>query len=161
LRAGDQIVSVGGTAVGNVIDALVAMASVKAGDELPMTVLRGNGAAAKRMEIKVAVTKVPVLPAEPLLLTKMGVEGVTVTEEMAKKEGLAVNRGIWVKKVTEGSPAGKAKIQAGDVLYQLGPYYVGSVEDAETLLKTVKQEIDVQIGIVRGEQRGRGVVRIK
>jgi serine protease Do len=162
LLPGDQIVTIGGTPVQNVVDALVAMASVKAGDELALTIQRGSGAAdGKRLAIKVPVTRVPVAPAQPLLLTKMGVEGETVTPELAKKKQLAVNRGIWVKSVKEGSAAAAAGVKSGDVLYQLGPYYVNGVDDAETLLKTVKQEMDVRIGIVRGNTIGRSVVRIK
>jgi hypothetical protein len=47
------------------------------------------------------------------------------------------------------------------VLVQLGPYYVNTVEDVATLLKTVNQEVDVRVGIIRGETRGRGTVHLK
>jgi len=155
--AGDQIVAVGTTAIGDEIDALVAMASVKPGDSLAVTVLRDG----KKMAMSVSVGKAAPPPAEQYLLTKMGVEGVTVTPLIAKKNELAITRGIWIKSVKPNSPASAAGLKEGDVLYQMGRYYVNTVEDAETLLKTVKQEVDVQVGIVRGNARGRGVVRVK
>ena len=108
LAAGEQIVEVGTTTVGNVVDALVAMASVKPGDELAVAVLRGNGPEAKRVEITVAVGKAAPPPAEQFLLTKLGVEGVTVTPALAKKNELAVSHGIWVKSVKADSPAAAA-----------------------------------------------------
>ncbi|MCL2640348.1 MAG: PDZ domain-containing protein, partial [Phycisphaerales bacterium] len=157
MLAGDQIVAVGTTIVNDEIDALVAMVSVKPGDTLAMTLLRDG----KKKVISVAVGKADPPAAEQFLLSKMGVEGVTVTPALAKQNALAITRGIWIKSVTPDSPASVAGLKAGDVLYQMGRYYVNRVEDAETLLRTVKQEMDVQIGIVRGNERGRGVVRVK
>ena len=156
LKDGDRIIDVGGTPVNDVVDALVAMASVKPGDELAVAVPRGEGKEARRLDFKVAIGKAAPPASEQLLADKLGVEGVTVTPALARKENLAVARGILVRGVKAKSPAADAGIKAGDVLYQLGPYYVNSVEDAATLLKTVKGEMDVRIGIVRGNARGRG-----
>jgi S1-C subfamily serine protease len=113
------------------------------------------------MEVTVAVGKAAPLPAEQFLLTKLGVEGVTLTPALAKKNDLAIARGIWVKSVKADTPAAVAGIKAGDVLYQMGPYYVNSLEDVETLLKSVTGEVEVAVGIVRGNAKGRGVMHVK
>ena len=47
------------------------------------------------------------------------------------------------------------------MLIQLGPYYVSSVEDVATLLKTVKSPVDVLIGVVRANTRARGAISLK
>ncbi len=159
LKTADQIVAIGGASVTNVVDALVAMANAKPGDTLALEVARGT--LGKKMEIKLPVTKAPVPPVEDLLLTRMGIKAETVTPALVAKYKLAMRQGIYISAVKADSPAGAAGIEPGDVLYQLGRYRVGSVDDVATLLKTVKEEVDVPIGIVRGNAGGRGSIHLQ
>jgi S1-C subfamily serine protease len=161
LQTGDVILKVGTVEVRDVVDALVAMASVKPGDKLPVTVSRHTSTGTQQINAQVAVGKAAPPAAEQILLSKMGVEGVTVTPALAKKENLAVDRGVLVRSVKDGSPAAVAGLKPGDIMFQLGPYYVNSLEDMETLLKTVTEEVEVRVGIIRGNARGHGTVKIK
>jgi serine protease Do len=161
LHASDQIVSIGGATVTDVVDALVAMANVEPGKMLDLAVLRGSGADAKRLEMKIPVTKAPQPVADEVLLTKMGIKGETLTAALAKQYGVAVRKGVYISAVKTDSPAGRAGFQPGDVLIQLGRYYVTSVDDVATLLKTVKAEVEVPVGVVRGNFRLPGAVTLQ
>jgi serine protease Do len=161
LAPGDQVLAVGNTSVSNIVDAAVAMAAAKPGDTLALTVLRGGGTVAKRLNVRVPVSAMPPTPVEDVLLTKLGVKAETVTPTLAAKQRLAARQGIYVTAVRPDSPAGTAGIQPGDVLFQLGRYYVNSTDDVATLLKTVDAETEVPIRILRGNALGRGTVLLR
>jgi serine protease Do len=161
LKAGDQITRIGGVEPRSIVDALVALASTKPGEDLGVRLLRGTGASAKELTFLVPVTKAPPPPVEALLLSKMGVKGQTVTPALASKFRLSTNQGVYIDTVEANSPAAKCGLQPGDVLYQLGRYYVNSTDDVAALLKTAKEPVDARIGIVRGNQRGAGTISLK
>jgi S1-C subfamily serine protease len=50
----------------------------------------------------------------------LGVSHIDVTPEVAAARGLAVDRGAWVSSVGEGTPAGEAGIEVGDVILRIG-----------------------------------------
>jgi S1-C subfamily serine protease len=161
LKAADQIVAVGGVPVKNVVDTMVTLASAKTGDTLALDVLRGSGADAKHININVPVTAMPPTPGDVVLLSKLGVKAETITPALATRNKLAAAQGIYITAVTPDSPAGRAGLQPGDVLFQLGRYYVTNVDIVAQLLKTVNEQVDVPIGIIRGNARGRGVVTLR
>jgi len=157
LSNGMRLHAINKVPVTTVIDALVAIAAAKPGDTLALTVNRGNALA----EINVPVGKAPTPESETIIASKLGLETQTITPALAKKQKLAVAQGVLINGVKLDSPAANAGIKPGDILFQLGRYYVNSNEDVATLLKTVDRELDVQVGIIRGNARGRTVVRIK
>jgi serine protease Do len=113
------------------------------------------------MEVSLAVTKAPPPPPNQLLLTKLGVEAVTVTPAVVKKYHLPIGRGVLLTAIKPDSAASVAGLQSGDVLYQLGPYYVNSIEDIETILKNIPSNVDATIGIVRDNTRLRGPIHLR
>jgi serine protease Do len=157
LEAGDQIVRVGDATAGGAIDALVAILGTKPGDTLAVTVLRNN----QLVSINVPVTAAPPPESERVIMSRLGFDARTVTPALAKSESLAVNGGVLITSTKDGGPAAKAGLEKGDVIFQLGPYYVNSVEDVATLLKTAEAGLKVQIGLVRGNTRGRTTIEIK
>ncbi len=162
LKNGDLLMAVGGQPVVNIVDALVALGSAKPGETLALEVQRGGSAA--KLDIKIPVTQAPPPPpseSETLLLNKLGVRAENLTPALILKHSLASQQGIYITEVQPNSPAGKAGIQSGDVLYQLGRYYVRSTDDVATLLKTVTEPVDAQIGIIRGNTSGRGTVHLQ
>lgn len=164
LLPADQIVAVGNTSVTNIVDTAVAMASAKPGDTLVLTVLRGGGGregVAKRLEIRVPVIAVPPTVVEEVLLGKMGVKAESVTPALAARHRLAARQGIYITAVRPDSPAGKAGIQPGDVIFQLGRYYVSSTDDVAILLNTVTKETVVPIRLIRGNEVGGGTITIR
>jgi serine protease Do len=161
LKAGDQILRIGGVQPTSIVDALVALSTARQGEDLGVQVLRGTGVAAKDLSFLVPVTKAPPPPVEALLLSKMGIKGQTITPALASKFHLSTNQGVYIDTVDANSPAAKCGLQTGDVLYQLGRYYVNSTDDVAALLKTVKDPVDARIGVVRGNQRGAGTISLK
>lgn len=157
LATGDQILAIDGRETPNVVDALVALANVKAGDTVAMQIEREG----KRFDIKVPVTPAPPPEWEQILAGKLGIQAETVTPALARKHKLAVSSGLLIIKVENNGPASQSGIEAGDVLFQLGRYYVNTVEDAATLLKTAPAELKVRVGVVRGNQRGRTDVKLR
>jgi len=113
LKAGDVVVTVGGVTPANVVDALVALATAKPGDDLGMQVLRGQGGDAKKVDLVIPVTKAPPSAVEELLLTKMGIKGQTVTPALMAKLKLSVNEGVYIDTVEPDSPAAKCGMQVG------------------------------------------------
>jgi serine protease Do len=161
LRAGDQIVGVNAETVRSVVDALVDMAGAKPGDSLALQVLRGAGQGMKRLDLRIPVTKMPVPPVEDVLMTKLGVKGETVTPALARKFQLIARQGVFISEVKADSPAGRAGIQPGDVLFQIGRFYIADVDDLAQFLKIVRSPVDVSFAITRANARGRGVLSIK
>ena len=161
LEPNDQIIAINSVAVTNVVDALVDLASAKSGDTLTLQLARGGQAASQRLEVSLPVTKAPPPPPNQMLLTKMGVEGVTVTPAVVRKYHLPISRGVLLTAIKPDSAAAAAGLEPGDVLCQLGRYPVSSVEDVEALLKTAPSDLDVQIGIVRNNTRGRGIIHLR
>jgi serine protease Do len=161
LEPNDQITGINGVAVTNVVDALVDLASVKSGDTLTLQLARGGEASSQRLEISLPVTKAPPPPPNQMLLTKMGVEGVTVTPAVVRKYHLPIARGVLLTAIKPDSAAATAGLEPGDVLCQLGSFPVGSVEDVEALLKTATSDQDAWIGIIRNETRLRGVIHLR
>jgi serine protease Do len=161
LKPGDQILSIAGVKPVSIVDALVALANSKPGDELPILVERGPASSPKEVPILLAVAKAPLPPTEALLLSKMGIKGQTVTPTLAAKFHLTAPRGVYIDSVETNSPAAKAGIQSGDVLVQLGIFYITSADDVATLLKNTKDPVDARIGVVRGNQRGAGTISLK
>lgn len=157
LATGDQILAIDGKDTPSVVDALVALANIKVGDTVSLRVAREG----KRMEVKVPVTPAPPPEWEQILAGRLGIQAQTVTPALARKNKLAVSSGLLVTKVSDSGPAANSGIEAGDVLFQLGRYYVNTVEDAATLLKTAPPELKVRVGVVRGNQRGRTDVRLR
>jgi serine protease Do len=161
LAVGDELVEINKTPVNTIVDALVSLSVARPGTKLVLAVERGTGSGAKRMTVEVPVEKAAAPVADKTLMEKLGVEAETITPELATKLNLPIGRGVVITVVNSGGAASKAGIEAGDVLFQLGPYYVSSVEDVATLLKTVNQAMDVRVGIIRGQARGHGVVHLQ
>ncbi len=157
LQAGDQVVRIGNVTAGSSIDALVAILGTKSGDTLAVTVLRNN----QLVPINVPVTAAPPPESERVIATRLGIEARTITPALAKNEKLVISEGIWITSIKEGSPAAKAGLEKGDVIFQLGPYVVKSMDDVATLIKTAEAGIRVKIGLVRGNTRGRTAIEIK
>jgi S1-C subfamily serine protease len=157
LEPNDQIVAINGVTVTNVVDALVDLAGVKSGEILELQVVRGGGGVQR---VSVPVMRALPPPPNQVLLSKMGVEALTVTPAVVKKYRLPIGRGVLLTAIKPDSAASAAGLESGDVLYQLGPYYVNSVEDIETVLKSIPSDVDARVGIVRNNMRGRGIIHL-
>jgi serine protease Do len=59
----------------------------------------------------------------------LGIIGLSITEEIARYYSLAVNRGVLVTKVVEGSPAEDAEMADGDIILEIDNLETRRVED--------------------------------
>ena len=82
----------------------------------------------------------------------LGVSWALVNPDVAQANGLAVQWGVYVKSVGDGSPAAQAGLQTGDILTAIGDTPLdGDHPFVNTLLKfSVGQEVAVKV--VRGSQ---------
>jgi serine protease Do len=161
LAPGMRILAIDKAPAANIVETLVALSNTKSGDTLALSVSTDTPKGLVLSEIKIPVTQAPPPESETLLATKLGVEALTVTPAVAKKYKLAIAQGVLITALKPDTPAAAAGLKVGDILYQLGPYYITSTDDLARLLKTVKEEVDVRLGIIRGPNRGRGTVRLK
>jgi serine protease Do len=162
LKPDDLITSINGVKPTSIVDALVALANAKPGDTLGILVQRPQSAASTQdVAIRFPVTKAPPPPTEALLLSKMGIKGLTVTPALVSKFHLAASQGVYVDSVEPNSPAAKIGIQTGDVLIQLGRYRLSSTDDLATLLKSVSDPVNAYIALIRGNTRATGTISLK
>ena len=68
-------------------------------------------------------------------------------------------KGVLISAVEPDSPADRAGIQRGLVIYRVGRYNVTSVKQLESLLARVESgtSVDFTVGIVRANGRGQQV----
>ncbi len=80
----------------------------------------------------------------------LGIEGADLTPQLARFFGVAQGKGVLVQEVTQGSPAAKAGLKAGDVITKVGSQEVGSVEELRNALgEDTDQARKVMLTIVR------------
>jgi serine protease Do len=156
LVAGDQLIELNGVPVATVIDPLVTLLSAKTGDMLSMKIARGGMA----YTVSLAVTKAPPPESERILASRLGLSGISVTPSVAREHDLPIESGLLVTSVAADSPVARAGIQTGDVIYQVGPYIVNSLDDVAQLIKSADPDLRVRIGLIRGTARGRTIVTI-
>lgn len=69
------------------------------------------------------------IAGRPVSNPYIGVLGQTVTESVATRYNLPVNRGAYVTRVVPGGPADKAGIKTGDIIVAIGDTEVKSMDD--------------------------------
>jgi serine protease Do len=75
----------------------------------------------------------------------LGIMGLTLTEEIARYYGLPVNRGVFVTKIAEGSPAEDAEMAVGDIILEIDNMETRRIED---LVKEIhKREVGDKVKI--------------
>ncbi len=169
MMAGDRIVKIGDVAVGNVVDALVALAGAKPADAgrpddtLNIEVMRGTGRDAQADSGEAGGDEVAATAAESVVAGEVGSGGGDgYAAAVVKKYGLVPGLpGVFLTAVKKDGPAGTIGLQPGDMIYQLGRYRLTEgVETLEALLKSVTDDVDAPIRVVRGNQSLNGVIHI-
>jgi serine protease Do len=82
--------------------------------------------------------------------SRLGVTGEELTKQLADYFGVKQGKGVLVREVKEGTPAGKAGLKAGDVIVRVGDTEVGSVEELRNALPhDLEEKKKVNLTIVR------------
>lgn len=78
---------------------------------------------------------------------KLGIAVQTVTQQLANSFGLQTPRGALVAQVTDGSPAAKAGIKAGDIILSVNGQPVNDSSDLPMMIGLMQPGQKVQLGI--------------
>ncbi len=152
IRAGDVIVAIDGERIRKAHDLPIRVARHKPGDRVRIELIR-NG---KRKTVTVTLEKMPeqvrVAKAGKGRL-KLGVVLEDLDAEAARQLHARVKEGVVVREVAPGSPAARAGIVKGDVLYRINGKRVRSVEDFRRLARDFEPGMVLRVMLDRhGDQ---------
>jgi serine protease Do len=88
-----------------------------------------------------------------------GMQMQNLTTDLTDALGYAPGKGVLISAVEPDSPADRAGIQRGLVIYRIGKYNVTSVRQVETLLARASSgsEVDFTVGIVKANGGGQAM----
>ncbi|HVT79597.1 MAG TPA: trypsin-like peptidase domain-containing protein [Phycisphaerae bacterium] len=161
VKPGDEVRFVGGVRADNIVDALVALSSAKAGDTMALGLMRGAGPDAKNVNAIFSVAQAPPTEAETVLASALGIRGETVTAQLAARNHLSVTQGVLVSSVAPNSPAAISGIQPGDIVVQLDIFYIRSMDEIAAVVKMLPKPVNTVFAIIRGNAHGRGTISLK
>jgi S1-C subfamily serine protease len=85
----------------------------------------------------------------------LGVIGLDISRELARRFNLAVDSGILVMRIIPESPAERAGLQSGDVIPAIEDKQVNSMEDLQRQIRARRAGDSVSLVVVRGSEEGR------
>lgn len=85
----------------------------------------------------------------------LGVIGIDVSRELARRYNLSVDGGILVMRIIPESPAERAELQSGDVIVAIGDKQVDSMGDLQGEIRSRRAGDVVSLVVVRGAEEGR------
>ena len=154
IQAGDAIETLDGQAVADCLEFETAVLDRKVGDTVRLGVRRG-GAVTER---KVVLAEAPKPDGAGLARRQFGLHLQVLKEDLAKAMRLAVDRGLLVAEVDEGSPATGAGIRSGDIVVQVDRYRVDDLDTLGQLLDQVNAGDRILFYVVRGRTVARVVL---
>lgn len=80
---------------------------------------------------------------------RLGVEGLTVTEELVKDNDLSLDYGFWVKNVLKGSGAQYAGVLPGDVIIKANGRNVRNFDDLYEVVEFAKVGDTINLVVIR------------
>ncbi len=137
IRAGDVIVAFDGERIRRSHDLPIRVARHKPGDRVRVDIVRGG----KPKTIVVRVEKMPeqeVAHRGASQRLKLGVVLGELDEMTARNLGARVRYGLVVRQVLPGSPAARAGIAKGDVIYRVDGRAIRSMDDFRKLARGFK-----------------------
>jgi serine protease Do len=140
--------SINGRPCPTIVDAYVALLKARSGE--PVELAWSTGVE------RVTPKPVPLPDAVVQARRRLGLGVQALSPLLAEKYGLAIEDGLLVTEVVRGSVAGKAGVEAGDILVQLGRYRVRSLDDLSGLMEHLPQSGRVRVGVIRGDQMASG-----
>ena len=149
LRVGDRIVAMDASPVTQIADYTCGMLAVRADQTVKFKCIR-NG---KEVVAPVTVKGNPRPDGNALAQQLFGLTLRQVTPELARDLRLPVSRGLLIVGLDDGRAGKRLGLQLKDVLFQVGKYYVHSLDDLGMILEDVRPGQSVKIGIARGHIR--------
>ena len=84
----------------------------------------------------------------------LGVIGLDVSQEVARRFNLAVDSGVIVMQIIPESPAERAQLRSGDVIIAIGDKEVTSMEDLQKEIRTRRAGDSVSLVLMRDSEEG-------
>ncbi len=137
IRAGDVIVSLDGVKIRKAHDLPIRVARHAPGDKVRVGIIRDG-------KPKTIVVTVEEMPEEAVASAgrhvgkgkvRLGIVGENLSADLARSLETRVKSGVVVKQVQRGSPAARAGIQRGDVIYRINGEPVKNLRALARLLK--------------------------
>lgn len=141
IRAGDVIIAIDGEAIKHAHDLPIKVARHTPGDKVRLKIIRDG----KPKVIAVVVEEMPEDvargPQGPKKSDKvqLGLLLEELTPELTDRLRIRVKSGVVVKQVQRGSPAARAGIERGDVIYRVNGKPVNSLKDFNKVAKTFRR----------------------
>jgi len=153
IEAGDVIVAIDGDKIKRVHDLPIRVASHKPGDKVKIALIRDG----KRKTLTVTVEAMPedevVAKAGDKSRAKLGLALSDLTEELAEELDTKRKKGVVVRRVAGGSPAARAGIEQGDIIFRVNRHAVNNTEDFKKHTQDMDEENVLQLMIERdGDQ---------
>jgi len=117
LKAGDVITRIGDLSVSSQLDIERALLGHKAGDSVPMTLVRAGGD--RRIEISLAAVRKPTLSLEERCWQEIGVRVQSMPAGKVQKLQARYRGGLLITEVRGDGPAREQGIREGDILVGL------------------------------------------
>lgn len=148
LKQGDIITKYNNQKAANITALRNAIALMKPGTKVNLTVLRGG----KFITIPIEIGSFPT--AQTFVASrenKLGFEVETLSPEIARNLGLVNEQGVVISKVEQGSPAAWAGIRKGTLLIAINHKRVLSIEDVNDALSKAEVGKPVLLLVKQGE----------
>ena len=152
LKPGDILLEFDGKKVEAPADLQRTVGLAQPGHDAKMKIWREQGE--KTVDIKIGeAPDDKETPARPSRVTPstLGLEVRPITPDIARQLNLKSNDGVIVARVDEGSAAGEAGVQRGDVIREINRQKVRSMADYERLTKDVKEGDRLTVLLQRGQ----------
>ena len=147
LKDGDVITHYEGEKLKDVRELLKRVAKSRVGKKVTLSVLREGRSISVGVEVAERPEEMEAWEAHGEEIWR-GLEVSAITPDLAQRFRLETNRGVVVINVEPGSAADEAGLRVGDLILEINRRPVGSVDDFNTLSKSVKG--DVLIKTARG-----------
>ncbi|MGA3065894.1 MAG: trypsin-like peptidase domain-containing protein [Tepidisphaeraceae bacterium] len=143
--------SIGGVVPANIVDAYDLLLTAKNGQPLKIEFEGGQS-----QDFIPRPTPLP--DAIVQAKQKLGLTVEPMTPVLADKYHLNEEDGIFVDAVAQDSVAGRAGVQPGDILVQIGRFRISTLDDFAALLDRLPTTGEVRIGVIRDDQLDVGLL---
>ncbi len=146
LKKGDIITKVNGNAVSSGIEMSGHIASFKPGEKVPVTYVRAGKESTLNITLKGQASKVEIATSE-ILGDRLGVDLENLDAKSAQKYDIA--GGVVVKKIKEGGPFSKTKMEEGFVITSVNGRDIKNVDELGSSLNSPTNKLVLE-GIYPG-----------
>jgi serine protease Do len=170
LEVGDVILKFDGKDVKESRDLPRIVAATPVGKDVPVTIMRKGKEMTRTVKLgrledgeklqqaSAATTAKPGQPATPVTTSALGLELSAVTDELKRRYSIKDGaKGVVITKVDPNSSAADKRIQAGEMILEVGQEAVNSPADIAKRIETLKKEnrknVLLLVANARGEER--------